>query len=121
MGSYGIGVNRLLGVITEVFADNAGLVWPEAVAPFRVHLISIGEDEQAQVLYAKMQEQGIGVLWDDRDARAGEKFADADLIGIPHRVTISSRSLEQGGVEYKHRTQKESNILSIEEVITELT
>ncbi len=115
MGSYGIGVNRLLGVLAEVFGDENGLVWPESVAPFQVHIISINEDEKAIGLYNELVKRGVDVLLDDRDARPGQKFADSDLIGIPHRITISSRSLENGGYEYKKRTEDESKIILPEE------
>jgi len=117
MGSYGIGVPRLMGVITEIFSDENGLVWPESVAPFKVHLISINEDDKAENLYNKLQNKGIEVLFDDRDKRPGEKFGDADLIGIPNRVVISSRSLENGGFEFKKRSEKESEILSEDELL----
>ena len=112
MGSYGIGVNRLLGVLTEVFADEAGLVWPEQVAPFRIHLISLNQDEASQDLYDKLTSMGIEVLFDERDLRVGEKFTDADLLGIPHRVTLSERSLSEGGLEYKHRQETESSLIT---------
>lgn len=112
MGSYGIGPTRLMGTIVELLSDDQGIVWPEEIAPFRVHLISINQDEEATVLYDQLTEQGIEVLFDDRDVRPGEKFADSDLIGIPHRVTISDRSLENGGFEYKKRTDEESKIIT---------
>jgi prolyl-tRNA synthetase len=93
MGSYGVGVTRLVGLLVEKFSDDKGIVWPESVAPFAVHLVEIGENEdvrtEATELYRELTEAGIEVLWDDRDARAGEKFADADLIGIPLRVVVS--------------------------------
>ncbi len=120
MGSYGIGVPRLMGTIVEVFADEAGIVWPESVAPFKVHLINIGEEEKAEEIYTKLQEVGVEVLWDDRDMRPGEKFADSDLIGIPNRVVISTRSLEAGGVEFKKRTEKEAVVLTEEELLEKL-
>ena len=116
MGSYGIGVPRVMGVITEIFNDEKGIIWPESVAPFQVHLINIDEEEKANQLYKEFQEKGIEVLWDDRDKRPGEKFADADLIGIPNRVVISSRSIENGGVEYKKRSDAEGNIISEKEL-----
>ncbi len=112
-GCYGIGVSRLVGAIAEHFSDEAGLVWPESVAPAKVHLISLGQDSQpADELYNKLQKQGIEVLYDDRDARAGEKFADADLIGIPHRVVVSEKSISAGGLEYKKRSEKDLRIVS---------
>lgn len=116
MGCYGIGPSRLVGVITELLADNRGLVWPENIAPFKVYLASLGQDEEAEKLYKELANEGIEVLYDDRDVRPGEKFADADLLGIPHRVVISGRTLEQGKVEYKARTQSEASLLTIEEL-----
>lgn len=118
LGSYGIGITRVVGVIVEKFADEKGIVWPESVAPFAVHMIQIGNTtDQAKVLYEKLTEQGIEVLWDDRDISAGAKFADADLIGIPHRIVISEKSLEQGGLEYKKRTESESKIITETELL----
>jgi len=117
MGCYGIGVSRLMGVIAEHFADESGLCWPEIVAPAKVHLISLGADEEAEALYKKLEDKDIEVLYDDRDARAGEKFADADLIGIPHRVVVSKKSLEAGGYEYKKRTEKDSKIVTEAELL----
>lgn len=124
-GSYGIGVTRVMGVIAELFADDKGLVWPDNVAPFRVYLVNIGADEkvlaEAQRAYNELQAAGVDVLWDDRDARPGEKFADADLMGIPHRVVISPKTLDKGGVEYKARTSDESEIIPIAEMIKKLS
>lgn len=116
-GCYGIGVSRLVGALAEHLADEKGLVWPENIAPARVYLVSIGADEQADELYKTLQAKGIEVLYDDRDVRPGEKFADADLIGIPHRVVVSQKTLEQGGVEYKHRTQDEAKIIPQSELL----
>ncbi len=116
MGSYGIGIGRLMGTIVEVLSDEKGIVWPESVAPFRVHLINIGEEEKAEEIYRQLLKEGIEVLWDDRDIRPGEKFAGSDLIGIPYRVVISSRSLEAGGVELKKRTEEEGRIVKVEEL-----
>ncbi len=108
MGSYGIGSTRLLGTIVEVLSDADGIVWPEHVAPFRVHLIAIADKsgkvaEEAAKLYNALTEKGIDVLYDDRDARPGEKFADSDLLGLPHRVVLSDKTLAEGVVEYKPR------------------
>lgn len=105
MGSYGIGVSRLMGVITEVFADENGLVWPKEVAPFQIHLISLGEKAQveAEKLYNDLTKKGIEVLFDDRDLRPGEKFADSDLIGIPTRVVISEKTMAEDILEVKNR------------------
>jgi len=116
LGSYGIGITRLMGVVAEHFADEKGMVWPESIAPFQVHLISLGKDEEAQKIYDDLTEKGIEVLWDDRDARAGEKFADSDLIGIPWRVVVSEKSMAAGGVEIKKRDLAESEIIKIEDI-----
>lgn len=115
LASYGIGVTRLMGVMAELFADNKGLIWPESVAPFQVYLVSIGEDENvmsaAETIYNDLQTSGIEVLWDDRDTRPGEKFADADLLGIPHRVVVSARTLVDDGFEYKSRVSTETETI----------
>jgi prolyl-tRNA synthetase len=106
LGSYGIGITRLMGVLVEKFADEKGMVWPLAVAPYQVHLISLVQSDDAspvEALYGTLIESGIEVLYDDRDARAGEKFADADLIGIPYQIIIGKRSLESGLFELKER------------------
>lgn len=114
LSSYGIGVTRLMGVIAEHFADKKGLVWPESVAPFQVHLLSLKQDEQAEKIYEMLTKDGIEVLFDDRDVSAGEKFADADLIGIPYRMVVSEKSLKAGGVEVKKRDQEKSEIVDLE-------
>lgn len=120
MGCYGIGPSRLVGVITELLADDRGLVWPDAIAPFSVYLVSLGQDEAAEKLYRELTEAGIEVLYDDRDARAGEKFADADLLGIPHRVVISNKTVEQGMVEYKARLADTAQLITPEELKKQL-
>ena len=117
MGSYGIGIGRLMGTVVEVFADDKGIVWPETIAPFRVHLLSLDQDEKAEEVYNKLQEVGVEVLFDDRGVRPGEKFADADLMGIPYRVVVSKKSLEAGGVEFKRRGSESSEIISTNELI----
>ncbi len=113
LASYGIGITRVMGVIVEKFSDDFGMVWPEAIAPFSVHLVSLcvePEDRQkADALYAKLRADGVDVLYDDRkDMRAGEKFADSDLLGIPTRMIISPKTIKEGKVEIKKRTEKES-------------
>lgn len=120
MGCYGIGVSRLMGVIAELFSDDKGLVWPENIAPFAVHLISLEQNEQAEKIYQQLQEKGIEVLYDDREARAGEKFAESDLIGIPTRIVVSKKSLEAGGIEVKKRNESESGIMTVTEFIKQL-
>ncbi len=120
MGCYGIGISRVMGTIAEILSDEDGLVWPENVAPYKVIICRLGDDEEvvkeADDLYKSMTEMGVEVLYDDRDARPGEKFADADLLGIPHRIVISKKTTESGTYEYKNRTKKESENLSKEEL-----
>lgn len=120
MGCYGIGVSRLMGIVAELFADDRGLVWPENIAPYKVHLLSLGENEKAEEIYKQFSEKGIEVLFDDREASAGEKFADSDLIGIPYRVVISKKSLAAGGIELKKRSEGESKIVSVDELLETL-
>jgi len=104
MGSYGIGITRLMGAIVEVFADSKGLVWPKEIAPFQVHLILLEKGKSnADKLYKELTENGIEVLYDDRDLRAGEKFADSDLLGIPARIIVSEKSNEKAGFEVVDR------------------
>jgi prolyl-tRNA synthetase len=121
MGCYGIGPSRLVGVITELLADDKGLVWPAAVAPFQVYLAPVGTEndvrEAADTLYADLTQNGIAVLYDDRDTRPGDKFADADLYGIPYRVVISSKTLEQSKLELKRRTETDSQLVEAAELI----
>ena len=124
MGSYGIGISRLMGTIAELMSDDRGLVWPENIAPAKVYLARLGEDETvvkaADDLYKNLQTAGIAVLYDDRDVRAGEKFADADLIGLPYRIVVSAKSLENEQVELKKRTSQEVTLLAASEVVTSL-
>jgi prolyl-tRNA synthetase len=119
MGCYGIGSSRLMGVLVEKFADAQGLVWPENVAPFQVHLISMaGVNERAQQVYDQLTAAGIEVVWDDRDESAGVKFADADLMGVPVRLVVSKKTAEN--VEWKKRTRSEAEVISVEDVISRL-
>jgi prolyl-tRNA synthetase len=121
LASYGVGITRVMGVLVEKFADDSGIVWPENVAPFRVYLATIGDvAEQADALYEELTKAGVEVLYDDRDVRPGEKFADADLLGIPHRVVVSPRLVEQGSFEYKARTQSEADILTRDALFAKL-
>lgn len=127
MGSYGIGLSRLMGTIVETSSDEKGIIWPESVAPFKVHLLLLGADEkvcgEANKLYEDLIGKGAEVLYDDRrDVNAGEKFADADLIGIPFRVVVSKRSLDDGGFEVKKRTEEKGRtVKSVEELLEVLT
>jgi len=121
MGSYGVGPSRLMGLIAEHFADDKGLIWPEEVAPFRVYLISIGNVKaEADALYEQLTSQGIEVLFDDRDERPGAKFADAELLGIPYRVTISERLLAEEKLEFTPRSSGESVLLTAGELLAKL-
>lgn len=121
MGCYGIGVSRLMGVIAEIFADDKGLVWPEAIAPARVYLARLGDEDnvvqEADKLYEQFMAAGIEVLYDDRDVRPGQKFADADLMGIPHRVIVSTKTCESGQHEYKERTGAQPQMLSNDDIL----
>lgn len=121
MGSYGIGTTRVMGVLVEKYHDEKGITWPAQVAPYDVHLITLGKqhDAKAEKLVKSLEEKGIEVLWDDReDAMAGEKFGDADLIGIPIRLVISDKTGDK--VEWKERKEKETRLLSDEEVFNQL-
>lgn len=115
MGCYGIGVSRLMGVIAEKFADDKGLVWPEAVAPFKYYLVGIGEagQKRAEELYRGREEE---FLFDDRDLRPGEKFADSELIGIPYRVVISDKTLADDSAEIVNRATGETSFIKISEI-----
>ena len=117
MGSYGIGLGRLLGTIAEVRADDKGLIWPKEVAPFKVYLIDLdGVKKEAEKIYRDLQNNDIEVLWDDRKESAGVKFKDADLIGIPTRLVISKKTLEKKSVEIKFRDKKDIKIIKIKEL-----
>lgn len=122
MGCYGIGPARSMGTIVEVFADEKGIVWPAAVAPFAVHLIELPSEKPevkayAQKLYAELEKAGFETLHDDRDARAGEKFADSDLIGIPVRITVSEKMLAAQTLEVKIRKTGEVKIMPREKAL----
>ncbi len=121
MGSYGIGLGRLMAALAEVHHDERGLIWPPAIAPADVYLVSLGAmDEEmramAETLYASLRPEGFDVLFDDRDERAGVKFNDADLIGVPIRVTVSSRAWKAGGVEIKARGSDQAEIVPVEDL-----
>jgi prolyl-tRNA synthetase len=123
MGSYGIGITRLMGVIVEKFSDDKGIIWPENIAPAKVYLVRIGGDEavkQADALYDELRALGIDVLYDDRDERPGAKFADAELMGIPYRVTVSDRLIEAGKLELTPRATGETKQLTHEELLDTL-
>jgi prolyl-tRNA synthetase len=118
MGSYGIGLGRLLACIAEEHHDENGLVWPVSVAPYHVHFVAAEADEMADGLYGRLISAGVEVLYDDRPESLGAKFKDADLIGAPIRLTLTPRSLQGGGVEIKARSDAESFIASTDEVVS---
>ncbi len=121
IGSYGIGITRVMGVIAEKLSDEKGLVWPENIAPYKVYLVSIGDvTEQATAVYEKLQAAGVTVLFDDRDERPGAKFADAELIGLPYRVTISDRLVSQEKLEFSRRTDGEVELLTLDELLAKI-
>lgn len=123
LASYGVGVTRVMGVIVEKFADERGIVWPRAIAPAEVYLVRIGSDEavrQADELYSELTSRGIEVLYDDRDERPGAKFADAELMGIPTRVTISDRLIEQQKYEVTDRASGQTILLTRDELFATL-
>ncbi|MBI5470405.1 prolyl-tRNA synthetase [Candidatus Kaiserbacteria bacterium] len=126
MGSYGIGPARLMGTIVEVLSDEKGIVWPKDVAPFNVHLVSIAGGNSDVVaesdrIYELLQENGIECLYDDRDVRAGEKFADSDLIGIPTRLIVSEKTIASGGVEAVDRTTGKTELIPESSILERLS
>ena len=123
MGSYGIGLGRLMGTVVEVLSDDKGIVWPESIAPFTIHLLALGDDEavmkEANEVYESLSQAGVEVLFDDRSGMsAGEKFSDADLLGMPYRAVVSPRSIKEGGIELKKRTEEKGKIVSVDELLT---
>lgn len=122
MGSYGIGLGRVMGTVAEVLADDKGLVWPKSIAPFLVHLVwvpGVGEAaaEMADALYESLTEAGVEVFYDDRMVSAGEKFADADLLGLPYRVIVSDKTLKENKFELKERATGETKMVEAEELM----
>lgn len=118
MGCYGIGLNRLMGAIVEIYHDGKGIIWPETVAPFIIHLLNLSDKRRAksEKVYRTLQKAGIEVLYDDRDdISVGEKFADADLIGIPYRAVISDKTGDK--IEIKKRNEKKTRLVSEKELI----
>lgn len=117
MGCYGIGVGRTMAAVVEKFHDEKGIIWPEAVAPFKVHLLSLkGGEAEADKIYQTLLDAGIEVLYDDREVSAGVKFADSDLIGIPIRLVVSPKTIQQKSVEMKKRNETETKLLKISEL-----
>lgn len=124
LSSYGIGITRLMGVIAEIFSDDKGLVWPENIAPAKVYLVRIGGDEaikHTDDLYKELIIKNIETIYDDRDVRPGQKFADSELMGIPYRVTISDRLLENEQYEFTQRKTGETQLLTREQLLAKLS
>jgi len=126
MGSYGIGIERLLAAAIEANHDEKGIVWPKELAPFDIHIVAIQPDktgvrQAAERLYSELTSAGVRVLFDDRDETPGVKFNDADLLGTPLRVTVSPRNMEQSAVEVKGRTEDESRMIRLEGAAAELS
>ena len=122
MGCYGIGIGRLMAAVIELNHDDKGIIWPKSVAPYQVYLCPLYMDnaevvKQADTLYSELSGMGIEVLYDDRTESPGVKFNDADLLGIPVRITVSPRSLEKGSVEIKLRSEKKAELVPVSEAI----
>lgn len=123
MGCYGIGPARTMGAIVEVLSDEKGVIWPEEIAPFRVHLVCLAKAgseayAHAEELYTEFLDKGVEVLYDDRDLRAGEKFADSDLIGIPHRIVVSEKTLANGAYEHVGRDTGQETMIKREDIFS---
>ena len=126
MGSYGIGLGRLMGTVVEVLSDEKGIVWPEEIAPFKVHLILLSVDSEnskqvAEKLYKDLEEKGVEVLFDDRNVRPGEKFADSELIGIPTQIVVGEKGLEKGILEIKDRKSGEVTEVAQSDILATIT
>lgn len=122
MGCYGIGLGRLMGTVVETLSDDKGIIWPESIAPFSVHLLVLGEGEkistEAEKVYDSLLKNNVEVLFDDRtEMSAGEKFTDADLLGMPYRAVVSARSIKEGGIELKKRSEEKGKVVSGEELL----
>lgn len=121
MGCYGIGLGRLMAAIVEIYHDEKGIIWPQGVAPFDIHLIQIESNKKikeiGEKLYNTLQKKQIEVLYDDRKESAGVKFADADLIGIPLRIVVSEKTLKKGSVEFKKRDEKKVKLIKIKDIL----
>ncbi len=122
MGCYGFGISRVMAAIVEALSDERGIIWPETVAPFKIHLLVLGSDKkvksEADEVYKKILDAGMEILYDDRDGKtAGEKFAEADLIGIPYRIVVSEKTIKAKKIEVKERTKKEATLVSLNEFL----
>jgi len=122
MGCYGMGPSRLMGTIVELFNDKNGIIWPKSVAPYQVHLICLGNDDniiaEAEKIYISLQKEKIEVLYDDRNESAGVKFKDSDLIGIPLRIVVSKKTLEKNSVELKKRNEDGFELIEIDKIVS---
>jgi prolyl-tRNA synthetase len=122
MGCYGIGINRIVASAIETGNDENGIIWPISIAPFEVLVTSVNQDdakvaEVAEKIYSDLCQKGVDVLWDDREMRGGPKFKDADLLGIPVRITVGKKSVQQGNVEIKLRTESERTTVPIDTAV----
>jgi prolyl-tRNA synthetase len=122
MGCYGIGINRIVASAIEIGNDNNGIIWPISIAPFEVIVTSVNQDDKEVVetgeeIYRQLLAKGVEVLLDDRDLRGGIKFKDADLLGIPVRITVGSKSLKQGNIEIKLRREPQSQKVPVKEAL----
>src|SRR3989344_2151104 len=126
MGCYGIGLGRVMGTIAEVLSDEKGIAWPEAVAPFYVHLVSLGQKAKnkergvtlaAEKVYGELRNANVEVLYDDRDASAGQKLNDADLLGIPYRLVVSEKTIEKNSVEITNRKTGETKLVKLDHLV----
>jgi prolyl-tRNA synthetase len=125
MGCYGIGVGRLMAASIEINHDDKGIIWPKNIAPYRVYLCPLFMEnpvvsEKAESLYKELEDMGMEVLYDDRSESTGVKFNDADLLGIPLRITVSPRSLEKGCIEVKQRSEKKAELIPVEEAVSKI-
>ena len=122
MGCYGIGLGRAMGAVVEANYDDKGIIWPKSLSPFQVHIIQLGDDKKiiaaAEKIYTSLQKEKIDVLYDDRqDKSAGEKFAEADLIGIPYRIVVSEKTLAKNSIELKERDKRTAKLVKIKQLI----
>ena len=124
MGCYGIGPSRLMGTVVEIFNDKNGIIWPKSIAPYQVHLVCLGNDDniikEAEKIYNSLQKEKIEVLYDDRNESAGVKFKDSDLIGIPLRIVISKKTLEKDSVEVKRRSEDGFELVEIDKIVASI-
>jgi len=124
MGCYGIGPGRVMGTIVETSHDDKGIIWPESVAPYKYHLLSLGDSAEvkkaADELYEKLTDNNLEILYDDRPLPAGQKFAEADLFGLPYRLVVSEKTLAKDSVEIKKRTEAEAKLIKMPDLIKSL-